>query len=268
MKRFGPVSLLLILTLAPSCTQDASSQHAWDLGEPQQDRDDGYTGSLDVGVADMDPGDLKQEADDMEKNDMLLDDMSAPPPEEMKPALTRACISVEQDNCPIVEAMSFGDCAQPLGYVFDGTQCIVANGCACEDGDEGCPAFFESATACATACEEASYCQGDVLKLAAAQALECKDISCSNNLVMCIASSENPNKRIEGLLPQFGDVHCSQEESLRAFCIIATDKDCPVGHWCCEALASGGVIENDNQQGLCAVSLLEGASSMGCYELD
>jgi hypothetical protein len=58
-------------------------------------------------------------------------------------------------TCPIVDPESLGDCALPLGTVFDGTSCVSASGCAC--AAPACRAFASPAE-CARTCADAGRC--------------------------------------------------------------------------------------------------------------
>lgn len=58
----------------------------------------------------------------------------------------------------------YGDCATPLGWAFDGTECAMVSGCDCAPD---CDRFFADAAACALACAAAGHCNADRLHGAA-----------------------------------------------------------------------------------------------------
>jgi hypothetical protein len=58
----------------------------------------------------------------------------------------------------------YGDCATPLGWAFDGTECRPVSGCDCAPD---CDKFFQNPAECALTCAAAGHCNEDRLDGAA-----------------------------------------------------------------------------------------------------
>ncbi len=56
-------------------------------------------------------------------------------------------------------AVDFGDCATPLGWIFDGDGCVALDGCDC---GPHCNAIFASASECGNSCAAAGECRSDL----------------------------------------------------------------------------------------------------------
>lgn len=139
----------------------------------------------------------------------------------------------------------YGPCASELGWVYDGTECVLRSGCDCAPD---CDKFFPDAAACALGCAAAGRCNED--RIAAAGLA--KDPVGPGDL--CDEIDVCPESRFEEQLfaQIFGMLSCEPQPGF----------PCESGKTC------HGLFQNmlgpDEWQKTCAASLLQGGGPVFC----
>lgn len=137
----------------------------------------------------------------------------------------------------------YGDCATPLGWAYDGTECRPVSGCDCAPD---CDKFFAAPAECALTCAAAGHCNEDRLE---AEALA-QDPVMQGNLCDEIA-----------VCPDSPDLKAIFEE---IFGVLS----CEGGGFCDNGEKCTGIFQNmlgpDDWLKTCAATLVQGSGDVLC----
>ncbi len=257
--------LLLVLLVAPSgcggCDSNASSG-PWDIGASTLDADASPS---------PDAVDVSDTMDDVAK-DATPRDIDAAAETGLPPAMRYACSSdagmgAGSGSCPMQRPASFGDCNQPLGFVFDGRRCVAVRGCPCTD--DNCPAF-ETLEDCAKSCVADGWYQPENMPVTGpGQTASCPGAFCSGQVAFCSTAASDPTAQLDALMPAF-DIHCVIQEEA-GVCDLAHAPprgDCAPTDWCCTLRKNNNALSESEYRQLCRMSLLPDVKPGGCYELE
>src|SRR5690554_2103624 len=247
-----PFALLLILGTPLACSDDVEpAADPFDVSEPELDA----TPDTSDAAPDSSPQDATEDSENTQAPDTALPpaehnicDVSDPAP--------------DPTACPIQQPDAFGDCATPLGVVFDGTQCAIASGCDC-DGED-CPAF-DTLEDCATTCAQAGFCQAERLPHYLNGA--CPGDSCFDLTTICAAPSGELSEFeafLEATLPELR-ISCSENTAICGVNIFP--HTCLPDGWCC-TISGPYTFDLPRHQGYCAITLLPTVRALGCIFLE
>jgi len=148
--------------------------------------------------------------------------------------------------CDDLREVDFGDCATPLGWIFDGEACVPLSGCDC---GANCDAVFLEPSECADACAAIGECR--------------KDLLLGKGII------EGPYG-LGDFCDSFsicGDTSMSVPDLLpSAQCIEDGNYPCN-GELSCSVDSTEPMLTEDQLEKLCAASLLPGVNLVACVVL-
>ena len=256
-----------------SCHNDGGGAR-WDVGDRSDitgsDTAEDVVDDADTSAADADDADTTDmtDATDIQDAPSDIDDArsdtgdSADATDIADPGERLSCLAADDAHCPIQDPGSFGDCAMPLGVVFDGSSCVPASGCDCTGAD--CPAF-DSIEECASQCGDAGACRADDMPLVwGTETLTCGDQNCGDRMTFCVSSDTDPTGRLSQVMPDIG-VDCVRSDG---GCHLRDPLDeadkCVDGDWCCTEHQATGYTDTELRQ-LCGITLMPGVKQATCF---
>lgn len=259
------VCLGLAQCLCGGCQSDETN-HAWDIGTAGVDAGHDAAQHADARDAATDP-DVRDAATDPDAAPDVADVSDAAP--DLPPAMHSTCAPDAGPDatagCRVQAPDAFGDCATPLGVVFDGTECVPASGCDCQGDD--CPAF-DSFEACATSCAaEGIYQPAHLPRVNSDETLSCDSYFCQGWAAFCSSADADPTDRYDTLTPNL-EVTCSRQED--SYCDIAwipAEGQCAGDDWCCEIRGAWSMNPALFEQ-MSRLSLLPTVKPGGCLQLE
>jgi hypothetical protein len=137
----------------------------------------------------------------------------------------------------------YGDCATPIGWGYNGSECVSFSGCSCAPN---CGQFFKDAFSCASTCGAAGKCDTTAMHALYLAEDPFKEGNHCDGVYLCAPDSDKP-----ALASLFPDMKCDGQPG-----------SCPTGGTC--DVYYNGAVTAEKWDALCVASLLPEVDDITC----